>query len=67
MRNLGCLIEGNTGRAIIEADTGTVYSYEDFDNMCNSDAHMLVEKGLKKNDRIAIAACLLYTSPSPRD
>ena len=56
MRNLGCLIEGNTGRAIIEADTGTVYSYEDFDNMCNSDAHMLVEKGLKKNDRIAIAA-----------
>ena len=56
MRNLGCLIEGNTGRAIIEADTGTVYSYEDFDNMCNSDAHMLVEKLLKKNDRIAIAA-----------
>jgi acyl-CoA synthetase (AMP-forming)/AMP-acid ligase II len=55
MRNLGYNL-ATTGKAIIEAYTGKVYTYEDLNDMCNSDAHMLIQRGLKLNDRIAIAA-----------
>ena len=52
-------------------DGVTSITYRELDDRSSQLAHLLVQQGLQPGDRVAVfmprCACLLYTSPSPRD
>ena len=50
--------------AIVDLDTGNELSYAELDLRASKLASWMQSQGFVKGDRVA---CLLYTSPSPRD